>query len=585
MGAVAEVAGVLTFQPRNSGGGGGGFFDDVFGGVSDVISSVGDTVQDVGDTIVNEVVAPIVETVEKTVEAAIEDPIGTAVKVYAYSTGNPLLIAAANTTVALANGADMDQALESGAKGYVAGQIGQNVAEYVGPEAAEYFGPEYAPAARATTNAAANVSSAVALGQDPTMALIGSGINSSASEIAKTIPGFDQLSKSQQRAAVSAISVTIQGKDPTQALINEAIAGGIDAANKAINTPDINPNAGYHDPVYDPPATVEELNQQLFPDDFVPDDIGSDPFRFATTQPIPEWATLQPIGPPPDGKFKDDQLLLESPESSTQTPTEEPPAEETPSLDEVNVVASREEDSPLDAYNEQFMRDYYESIGIDYDLIPPAAPMEEDPLAYLDPDPIKSSERSMGQIFKSLIPGGSVPSFDTSSITPALQKAAAIGIPALTIGSMLDENGNPMSQAAIEASAFNWNPAAWQAPEDAAAYGYAQLNPTYAAQGGLMSLARGGIATLGGYSNSGRLLKGPGDGMSDHIPAMIGAKQPARLADGEFVVPADVVSHLGNGSTEAGAKVLYKMMNKVRRARTGNPKQGKQINPKKFIPS
>jgi hypothetical protein len=57
------------------------------------------------------------------------------------------------------------------------------------------------------------------------------------------------------------------------------------------------------------------------------------------------------------------------------------------------------------------------------------------------------------------------------------------------------------------------------------------------------------------------------------------------LADGEFVIPADVVSHLGNGSTEAGANVLYKMMNKVRRARTGNPKQGKQINPKKFIPS
>jgi len=560
------------------------FFSDVGDAVGDVVSSVGDVVEDVGDTIVNEVVAPIAETVEKTVEAAMEDPIGTAVKVYAYSTGNPLLIAAANTTVALANGADMDQALESGAKGYVAGQIGQNVAEYVGPEAAEYFGPEYAPAARATTSAAANVSSAVALGQDPVAALIGSGINSSAAEIAKTIPGFDQLSKSQQRAAVSAISVTIQGKDPTQALINEAIAGGIDAANKAINTPDINPNAGYHDPVYDPPATVEELNQQLFPDDFVPDEIGSDPFRFAT---------LQPIGPPPSEGFKDEQPSLESPVSATenlqeapaQTPIDEPPAEETPSLDEVNVVASREEDDPFDAYNEQFMRDYYDSIGIDYDLIPKAAPMEEDPLAYLDPDPIASSGKSMGQIFKSFIPGGSVPSFDTSSITPALQNAAAIGIPALTIGSMLDENGNPMSQAALEASAFNWNPAAWQAPEDAAAYGYGQLNPTYAAHGGLMSLARGGIATLGGYSDGGRLLKGPGDGMSDHIPAMIGAKQPARLADGEFVIPADVVSHLGNGSTEAGANVLYKMMSKVRRARTGKSKQGKQINPKKFIPS
>jgi hypothetical protein len=99
----------------------------------------------------------------------------------------------------------------------------------------------------------------------------------------------------------------------------------------------------------------------------------------------------------------------------------------------------------------------------------------------------------------------------------------------------------------------------------------------YAAGGGIMS-------HLGGYSDGGRLLKGPGDGMSDSIPAKIGAKQPARLADGEFVIPADVVSHLGNGSTEAGAKKLYAMMNKVRHARTGNKKQGKQINPDKFIP-
>lgn len=81
------------------------------------------------------------------------------------------------------------------------------------------------------------------------------------------------------------------------------------------------------------------------------------------------------------------------------------------------------------------------------------------------------------------------------------------------------------------------------------------------------------------------MLKGPGDGMSDNIPAMIGKKQPARLADGEFVVPADVVSHLGNGSTDAGAKKLYAMMDKVRRARTGKKAQGKQINPNRFLPA
>lgn len=100
--------------------------------------------------------------------------------------------------------------------------------------------------------------------------------------------------------------------------------------------------------------------------------------------------------------------------------------------------------------------------------------------------------------------------------------------------------------------------------------------------------ARGGImqASLGDYAAGGnpRLLRGPGDGMSDNIPAMIGSKQPARLADGEFVVPADVVSHLGNGSTEAGAKRLHEMMNQVRMDRTGKKKQAPAVKAKKYLP-
>ena len=109
------------------------------------------------------------------------------------------------------------------------------------------------------------------------------------------------------------------------------------------------------------------------------------------------------------------------------------------------------------------------------------------------------------------------------------------------------------------------------------------------AEGGIAALAQGGsaggISDLGSYSDGGRLLKGPGDGMSDDIPATIGGKQEARLADGEFVVPADVVSGLGNGSTDAGAKHLYKMMDKVRHARTGKKSQAKQIKGEKFVPA
>jgi len=94
-------------------------------------------------------------------------------------------------------------------------------------------------------------------------------------------------------------------------------------------------------------------------------------------------------------------------------------------------------------------------------------------------------------------------------------------------------------------------------------------------------LAAGGIARL----NRGRYLSGSTDGMADKIPANINGTQPAALSDGEFVIPADVVSHLGNGNSDAGAKVLDGMMTKVRKSRTGNPKQGKQINPNKFLPA
>ena len=104
--------------------------------------------------------------------------------------------------------------------------------------------------------------------------------------------------------------------------------------------------------------------------------------------------------------------------------------------------------------------------------------------------------------------------------------------------------------------------------------------------GDIEEAASGGVMHgLGSYSDGGRLLKGPGDGMSDSIPAQIGKKQPARLADGEFVVPADVVSHLGNGSTDAGAKKLYSMMDKIRSARTGKKKQAPEVKTEKYLPA
>jgi hypothetical protein len=140
--------------------------------------------------------------------------------------------------------------------------------------------------------------------------------------------------------------------------------------------------------------------------------------------------------------------------------------------------------------------------------------------------------------------------------------------------------------------------------------GLANFSPQYR-YGGLAALAAGGTMpktkveqynqyynrySAGGspassynrrYNNqnaNGYYLGGPTDGMADKVPARIDNQQEARLSDGEFVIPADVVSHLGNGNSNAGAKNLYSMMDRVRKARTGNPKQGKQINPNQFMP-
>lgn len=95
----------------------------------------------------------------------------------------------------------------------------------------------------------------------------------------------------------------------------------------------------------------------------------------------------------------------------------------------------------------------------------------------------------------------------------------------------------------------------------------------------VLKYAGGPVGFAGGGFTS-----GPGDGMSDSIPATINGKRPARLGDGEFVLPADVVAHLGNGSSKAGAQQLYAMMDRIRMARTGTPEQAPRINPRRMMP-
>ena len=155
---------------------------------------------------------------------------------------------------------------------------------------------------------------------------------------------------------------------------------------------------------------------------------------------------------------------------------------------------------------------------------------------------------------------------------PEYRKAAAGGITSLAIGGPVElmaaqnavgaNTGYPMANinTAMYSNPMMQRPEATNviSPSGDAGVGAYSGEPKFAA---------GGLSDLGGYSDGGRLLKGPGDGVSDSIPAVIGERQPARLADGEFVVPARIVSELGNGSTEAGARKLYAMMDRVQKAR------------------
>ena len=124
-----------------------------------------------------------------------------------------------------------------------------------------------------------------------------------------------------------------------------------------------------------------------------------------------------------------------------------------------------------------------------------------------------------------------------------------------------------------------------QAAAAAQAQGLAGLNPTYDAPPTGTKDKKEDTGMAGPkkvFMAGGRYLSGATDGMADKVPANVG-REEVRLSDGEFVIPADVVSHLGNGNSNAGAAFLHKFMNDVRQERTGNAKQGKEIDPKDFV--
>jgi len=193
-------------------------------------------------------------------------------------------------------------------------------------------------------------------------------------------------------------------------------------------------------------------------------------------------------------------------------------------------------------------------------------------------------------------PGGSKASTSTSK-TAAKPTAASPGtnnngliMALMAMMAMMNSKGGGSSAASsIPALSANRSQLPYAPVGRPGAGGVNYFSPTTytakAAEGGLMGLAGGGMSNLGGYSDGGRLLRGPGDGVSDSIPATIGGKQPARLATGEFVVPARIVSELGNGDTKSGADKLYGMMDRVQKARRKTKNVAADTKAHKYLPA
>jgi hypothetical protein len=197
-------------------------------------------------------------------------------------------------------------------------------------------------------------------------------------------------------------------------------------------------------------------------------------------------------------------------------------------------------------------------------------PLSPQTIAFLENEtPAERDTRMQGisDLISMVVPGG--------MITKALGGAGLTGI-----GAIANAFGGTQAPAPVEdavgRSVSEINNSTESSPGGGAFGGAGYEGGMFSgAQSGDVGFAKGGISHLGDYSDGGRLLRGPGDGISDSIPAMIGKKRPARLADGEFVVPARIVSELGNGSTEAGARKLYAMMDRVQKARKKTVGKGK----------
>ena len=503
------------------------------GAVADAVSSVADTVGsavsgavNTATSIVEQVAEPVVKAVDNTIQSAVNDPIGTMAKVAVVASGHPELLPLVSGASVIANGGSLDQALTAGATSYVAGQVGGEVGGNVAQETGSTI------AGNVAGGAAGAATGAVLGGKDPLTAAISGGINSGVNAGIKDAAATDYLNSVENgQGYYTAPSPTEQD---------------VLAADKTIPLP---PQSTDTTPAVDtiPPATsngyIDETTGQFISD---PNGGLQAPLTNATSGANVDSMSGYTYDPntqtwtSPDGTITDLSSL-----SNSQTPTDftTPTAPDAETIDPLTNLPK----VSVNLFGTTGSSTGTTTGGASNTPSTSTSASTFDPITMMPTTKVKSAS-------------------DTGTLNPLLFSLAGFPLP-----SQSAQPKNPFGDLALGTSTFApTNPNANVNP-----FGDLNVGSSSFAQAPTQSFAQGGLASMhpagepafyseGGLEN--RYIKGDGDGTSDSIPAMV--------ADSEFVMPADVVAALGNGSSDAGAHKLDTMVQQIRkRARSTAPSE------------
>lgn len=640
--------------------------------VSDVVSSVGDVVSDVGNTVVTQVVEPVVKAVDNTVKAFEADPIGVSLKLAAAASGDPTLIFAANTSVALAHGASLDDALTSGAKAGATSFAVNGIAEAVSsPTVGSVTGPDnidvgggFNPATgqaspvipvppKLTTEGkiAGNTAGNIIRGQDPLTALMNGGISAGIPSITAQIPGYDDLTKAQQSIVNNTVSAALRGGDPSQALVDSALMAGINEAKaqyKESSPAGALPDGTQVASTDGALPTVEVSGAPIFAESSSANSVkapfGYDLMPASMSDQKPEGSYYDQFQnawftPNQDAQNLQSQLQEQpTPVVTTipETTAPEPVVADTGALPvtPTSTVATNEPTStgalPVTTTEAPVSTDEIPEIVVTAPRDPYTGDIQLDlsgnptttavtPTTTTTPASTASVGTSAPVSGLSTITTGGSNLGQTTSATPSLGALPTAPNPTMLAAAPLEKqnmilgeltnlypqlsNIDPrllqiLSGKAKSASYYNYgagsggstplmNAGTGAAPSSGMPFKTAASSSSNTAgltsSTGSGALSRAGLSMLdsnqaisgfakGGLAEhnpefitgaTGHHVKGAGDGQSDSIPAM--------LADGEYVFDADTVAALGNGSNDAGARILDKMRQNLRKHKRSAP--------------